>query len=56
MTLKQLRIDKGLTQKECANLLDVPIRTYIRYETDETKSTTIKYKFMLEKLNEYGFY
>ena len=54
MTLKQLRINKGLTQKECAIFLGVPIRTYVRYENDESKSDTIKYRFMIEALNRYG--
>ncbi|MDY2888164.1 MAG: helix-turn-helix transcriptional regulator [Candidatus Caccosoma sp.] len=34
MTLKQLRIEKGLTQILCAKFLNVPIRTYVRYEND----------------------
>lgn len=55
MTLKQLRISKGLTISECAKFLGVPIRTYVRYENDESKSNTIKYRFMVEKLIGYGF-
>lgn len=54
MTLKQLRINKGLTQSECAKFLGVPVRTYVRYENDESKSDTIKYRFMIETLNGYG--
>lgn len=54
MTLKQLRISKGLTQSECAIFLGIPVRTYVRYENDDSKSDTIKYRFMVEKLNEYG--
>lgn len=54
MTLKQLRTSKGLTQCECAEILGVPVRTYIRYENDESKFNTIKYCYMLEKLEEYG--
>lgn len=54
MTLKQLRTGKGLTQSECAKFLGIPVRTYVRYENDEGKSDTIKYRFMVEKLNEYG--
>lgn len=55
MTLKELRVQKGLTQTECAQYLNVPLRTYIRYEADELKKDTIKYKYMLAKLNEYGY-
>ena len=54
MTLKQLRKDKKLTQAECAKLLGIPLRTYQNYETDITKSDTMKYEFMMQKLNEYG--
>ncbi len=53
MTLKELRESKELIQSECANLLGIPIRTYIRYENDESKSDTVKYRFMVEKLSEY---
>lgn len=54
MTLKQLRKDKKLTQAECAKVLGIPLRTYQNYETDITKSDTMKYEFMMQKLNEYG--
>ena len=54
MTLKELRINKGLTQSKCAKFLGIPIRTYVRYENDDGKSDTIKYQYMIEKLNEYG--
>lgn len=55
MTLKELRKQKNLTQVECAAYLGVPVRTYQNYETDERKSTSIKYLYMLQKLEEYGF-
>lgn len=32
MTLKELRISYGLTQKEAALSIGVPLRTYIRHE------------------------
>lgn len=54
MTLKQLRINKGLTQNECAKFLSIPFRTYVRYENDKNKSNTIKYNYMIEKLSQYG--
>ena len=55
MTLKELRIEKGLTQSQCANFLGIPLRTYSRYENDENKKNSIKYQFMMDKLSEYGF-
>ena len=55
MTLKELRIEKGLTQSQCANFLGIPLRTYTRYENDENKKNNIKYQYMMDKLSEYGF-
>lgn len=55
MTLKQLRIEKGLTQAQCAEFLGVPMRTYTRYENDEGRVGTIKYNYMFEKLQKYGY-
>lgn len=55
MTLKQLRTEKGLTQTECAKYLQIPHRTYCRYESDESKINPIKYQYVLDKLNNYGF-
>ena len=55
MTLKELRKSKKLTQSECAKFLGIPLRTYQNYETDEFKVNTMKYAFMLQKLEQYGF-
>ncbi len=55
MTLKDLRKQKKLTQKECAEYLGIPLRTYQNYETEDRKASTIKYEFMVRKLEEYGF-
>ena len=55
MTLKELRKQKKLTQIECAAYLGIPVRTYQNYETDESKSTSMKYLYMLQKLEQYGF-
>ena len=54
-TLRQKRLEKKLTQQECAKFLGIPLRTYIRYETEEGKSGSFKYSVMLEKLDAYGF-
>lgn len=55
MTLKELRLNKGLTQSECAKFVGIPIRTYARYENDKNKIDSIKYDFIINKLNTYGF-
>lgn len=55
MTLKELRKKKKLTQATCAKYLGIPLRTYQNYETDASKVGSIKYNFMLQKLERYGF-
>lgn len=54
MTIKQLRKDKGLSQVSCAEYLGIPVRTYKRYEADESKVDRIKYQYIVDRLNEYG--
>ena len=55
MTLKELRRQKKLTQAECAKYLGIPLRTYQNYETDAAKADSMKYSFMMQKLQEYGY-
>lgn len=55
MTLKELRLEKGLTQAKCAEYLGVPLRTYQNYEKDEGHGSSIKVLFMYERLQKYGF-
>ena len=55
MTLRELRKNKGLTQQQAAEFVEVPLRTYSNYETDPTKQTSIKYKYIMEKLFTYGY-
>lgn len=55
MDLKALRKAKSLTQKQCAEYLNIPLRTYIRYENDKSKRQDMKYRYMTEKLAEFGF-
>ena len=55
MTLKELRKQKKLTQAECAKYLGIPLRTYQNYEKDEAKASSMKYAFMMQKLQEYGY-
>jgi len=55
MTLRELRKQKQLTQAECAEYLGIPLRTYQNYETDSSKVSSMKYLFMMQKLEQYGF-
>ncbi len=50
MELKQARMENNLTQRQCAEIFGVSLRTYVTYENDEAKRSTIKYKYMLEQL------
>ena len=55
MSLKELRISKKLTQVESAKYLGIPIRTYQNYENDESKRNSMKYLYMMEKLEKYDY-
>ena len=53
MTLKELRTEYKLSQIEAANILDIPERTYRRYETDDNYGSSIKRRMFIEILNEH---
>ena len=55
MTLRELRKSKGITQKEAAEFAGVSLRAYSDYENDAAKQSTIKYKYLFEKLREFGY-
>lgn len=50
--LKRIRLEKKLTQQEVATLLGISLRSYKSYENDENKKNTIKYNYILEKLQQ----
>lgn len=54
MKLKFLRKQKGFTQKECSEFLGIPLRTYVRYENNENSIDSLKYKYMVDKLESYN--
>ncbi|MBQ7915805.1 MAG: AAA family ATPase [Firmicutes bacterium] len=54
MTLKELRISKGLNQSECAEYLGMSTRNYQNYENDEKKQNTAKYHAIFRRLEEYA--
>lgn len=49
-SLKEIRISKNLTQQQACALLGVSLRSYKSYETDLSKQTTLKYRFMVDSL------
>lgn len=55
MTLRELRKNKGITQKEAADYIGIPLRTYSDYENDPQRQTSIKYKYLIETLHSYGY-
>ena len=54
MTLRELRLSKGLTQKQAAQMCSVSLRSYISYEKDNSHNDSIKYKFMFSVLEQSG--
>lgn len=48
--LKELRIEKKMTQQEVADLVGISLRSYKSYENDEKKQNTIKYNYIVEQL------
>ena len=54
MTLKELRISKGLNQSECAKFLGMSRRNYQNYENDASKVNTAKYNAIYKQLENYG--
>lgn len=54
MELKNIRVCKGLTQEQAAQLLGISRRTYIKYEKGEAQLSEIKLKFLCQTLEEYG--
>ncbi len=52
MKLKELRKQLGLTQPEAAILLNIPFRTYCRYEDEPQYEGTFKYNQMVCVLDE----
>lgn len=49
--IKEIRIEKKLTQQQVADLVGISLRSYKSYENDEEKEGTLKYNYILDKLN-----
>lgn len=54
VTLKELRILKGLNQAQCAEYLGMSTRNYQNYENDAAKANTARYHAIYQKLESYG--
>ena len=52
MTLLETRKKYNLSQLESANLLNVPLRTFVRYEKDNTYGDSFKRQMMIKILND----
>lgn len=50
--LKELRIEKKLTQQQVADMVGISLRSYKSYENDEEKIGTLKYNYIMEKLSD----
>ncbi|MBO6280338.1 MAG: nucleotide sugar dehydrogenase [Bacilli bacterium] len=53
MNLKELRINKNLSQQEASFICDVPLRTYKRIENDPSYLNSYKYKNAFSLLQKY---
>ena len=54
MTLKEIRKNCKLTQKEAADAVGMPLRTYVSYETDESHVDQIKLEGIKDRLMEFA--
>ena len=52
--VKELRLEKKLTQQQVADLVGISLRSYKTYENDKSKEGTIKYTYILEKLKTFN--
>ena len=50
MTLLETRKQYGVSQAEAAAIVSVPLRTYIRYERDETHGSKLKRSMMIQTI------
>lgn len=52
MELLETRLQFGLSQVEAASILNMPVRTYIRYEKDNNYGNILKRSMMINMLND----
>lgn len=52
MTLLETRQNYNLSQMQVADVLGIPLRTYVRYEKDNSYGNELKRKMMVQSINE----
>ena len=50
MKVQEVRERYNLSQQQAANMAGVPLRTYVRYDTDESYGSAIKRAYIIEKI------
>ena len=54
MTLKEIRKNCKLTQKQASDIVGMPLRTYVGYENNELESDQLKLERVKEKLLDFA--
>ena len=54
MALKEIRKKFKLTQKEASEIVGMPLRTFVMYESEESSVDQLKLERAIEKLQEYA--
>lgn len=53
MEIREIRLSKGISQQEAADLLGLSLRTYQNYEYEKSNRDKFKIEYIKSKLNEY---
>lgn len=53
MELKEKRIGYNISQQKAADIVGIPLRTYVRYEDDDNYGDSLKRKAIINAIDEY---
>ena len=53
MEIREIRLSKGISQQEAADLLGLSLRTYQNYEYEKSTRDKFRIEYIKNKLNEY---
>ena len=53
MELKEKRIGYNISQQKAADIVGIPLRTYVRYEDDDNYGNSLKRKAIINAIDEY---